>query len=132
MSERYTYLTCSKKLRYRILRGYYKPGEMLPSIRILAKQEKYNPATVRRSLEPLILDGLITCKGTFGFQVKDDSALIGNERRKEAHIALNQLISGLTALGLSKQDILLLIHKAMGSMKAKSSVGIRNCTAGLG
>ena len=34
MSERYTYLKFSKKLRYRILRGYYKPGEMLPSIRL--------------------------------------------------------------------------------------------------
>lgn len=119
MSERYTYLTFSKKLRYRILRGYYKPGEMLPSIRILAKQEKYNPATVQRSLEPLIQDGLITCKGTFGFQVKDDSALIENERRKEAHIALNQLISGLTALGLSKQDILLLIHKGDGEYESE-------------
>ncbi len=119
MSERYTYLTFSKKLRYRILRGYYKPGEMLPSIRILAKQEKYNPATVRRSFEPLIQDGLIICKGTFGFQVKDDSALIENERRKEAHVALNQLISGLTALGLSKQDILLLIHKGDGEYKSE-------------
>ena len=119
MSERYTYLIFSKKLRYRILRGYYKPGEMLPSIRILAKQEKYNPATVRRSFEPLIQDGLIICKGTFGFQVKDDSALIENERRKEAHVALNQLISGLTALGLSKQDILLLIHKGDGEYKSE-------------
>ena len=119
MSERYTYLSFSKKLRYRNSCGYYKPGEILPSIRILAKQEKYNPATVRRSLEPLIQDGLITCKGTFGFQVKDDSTLIENERRKEAHIALNQLISGLTALGLSKQDILLLIHKCCGECQSE-------------
>ncbi|MDE5648409.1 MAG: GntR family transcriptional regulator [Oscillospiraceae bacterium] len=50
------------------MRGYYKPGEMLPS---LAKQENCNPATVRRSLEALLQDGLITCKGTFGFQVKN-------------------------------------------------------------
>ena len=62
---------------------------------------------------------MITCKGTFGFQVKDDSALIENERRKEAHIALNQLISGLTALGLSKQDILLLIHKGDGEYESE-------------
>lgn len=119
MSERYTYLSFSKKLRYRILRGYYKPGEMLPSIRIPAKQEKYNPATVRRSLEALLQDGLIICKGTFGFQVKDDSAFIENERRKEAHIAQNQLISELTALGLSKQDILRLIHKCCGECQSE-------------
>lgn len=111
MSERYTYLTVSKKLRYRILRGYYKPGEMLPSIRTLAKQENCNPATVRRSLEALLQGGLITCKGTFGFQVKDDSVFIENERIKESHMAQNQLISGLTALGLAKQDILSLINK---------------------
>ncbi|MDE6103163.1 MAG: GntR family transcriptional regulator [Oscillospiraceae bacterium] len=84
---------------------------MLPSIRTLAKQENCNPATVRRSLEALLQDGLITCKGTFGFQVKNDSAFIENERIKESHMAQNQLISGLTALGLSKQDILSLINK---------------------
>ena len=56
-------------------------------------------------------DGLIVCKGTFGYQVKDDYVFIENERIKETHVAKNQLISGLTALGLSKQDILLLIKK---------------------
>ncbi len=111
MNERYTNLTFSKKLRFRILRGYYKPGEMLPSIRTLAKQENYYPAIVRRSLEALLQGGLITCKGTFGFQVKADSVFIENERIKESHVAQNQLISGLTALGLSKQDILSLINK---------------------
>lgn len=119
MSERYTYLNFSKKLRYRILRGYYKPGEMLPSIRTLAKQENYNPATVRRSFDALLQDGLITCMGTLGFQVKDDSAFIENERRREAHIAQNQLISGLTALGLSKQDILSLINNYCGECESE-------------
>lgn len=76
MSERYTYLKFSKKLRYRILRGYYKPGEMLPSICTLAKQENNNPATIRRSFEALLQDGLITCKGTLGFHDESTSAFL--------------------------------------------------------
>ena len=69
MSGRYPYQKLARKLKYRILRGYYKPGTLLPAIRTLAEQEGYNPATVRRSLEILKQEGLVVCKGTLGFWI---------------------------------------------------------------
>ena len=77
MSERYTYLTVSKKLRYRILRRY-------------DNQEKCCPPFVLWQSKKIVILQLFV---------------------KESHMAQNQLISGLTALGLSKQDILSLINK---------------------
>ncbi len=50
MSGKYPYQKLAKKLKYRILRVYYKPGTLLPVIRTLAEQEGYNPATNLSSL----------------------------------------------------------------------------------
>ena len=76
MSGKYPYQKLAKKLKYRILRGYYKPGTLLPVIRTLAEQEGYNPATVRRSLEMLKQEGLVVCKGTLGFSKQEILAMI--------------------------------------------------------
>ena len=71
MSGRYPYQKLARKLKFRILRGYYKPGAFLPAIRTLAEQEGCNPATVRRSLETLKQEGLVVCKDTLGFSKQE-------------------------------------------------------------
>ena len=82
MSGRYPYQKLAKKLKYRILRGYYKPGTLLPVIRTLAEQEGCNPATVRRSLETLKQEGLVVCKGTLGFWINDNCSYIASQSAK--------------------------------------------------
>lgn len=111
MSGKYPYQKFAKKLKHRILRGYYKPGAFLPAIRTLAEQEGYNPATVRRSLEILKQEGLVICTGTIGFWVNDNCSYIESKRNEEIIISYNQLYSNLSSLGFSKQEILLLIQK---------------------
>ena len=83
MSEQYPYLMMAEKLRYNILRGYYRPGTFLPSIRTLAEQEECNPATIRRALEILKREELVISKGTLGFQINDNCSFIESKRKKE-------------------------------------------------
>lgn len=111
MSGKYPYQKLAKKLKYRILRSYYKPGAFLPAIRTLAEQEGCNPATVRRSLEILKQEGLVVCKGTLGFWINDNCSYIERERTKEIAAFHNQLYTNLSSLGFSKQEILAMIQK---------------------
>ena len=110
MSGRYPYQKLARKLKFRILRGYYKPGAFLPAIRTLAEQEGYNPATVRRSLETLKQEGLVVCKGTLGFWINDNCSYIERERIKEISVFHNQLYTNLSSLGFSKQEILVMLQ----------------------
>ena len=110
MSGKYPYQKLAKKLKYRILRVYYKPGTLLPVIRTLAEQEGYNPATVRRSLETLKQEGLVVCKGTLGFWINDNCSYIERERIKEISVFHNQLYTNLSFLGFSKQEILVMLQ----------------------
>ena len=110
MSGKYPYQKLAKKLKYRILRVYYKPGTLLPVIRTLAEQEGYNPATVRRSLEMLKQEGLVVCKGTLGFWINDNCSYIERERIKEISVFHNQLYTNLSSLGFSKQEILVMLQ----------------------
>ena len=110
MSGRYPYQKLARKLKFRILRGYYKPGAFLPAIRTLAEQEGCNPATVRRSLETLKQEGLVVCKGTLGFWINDICSYIERERIKEISVFHNQLYTNLSSLGFSKQEILVMLQ----------------------
>ena len=110
MSGRYPYQKLARKLKFRILRGYYKPGAFLPAIRTLAEQEGCNPATVRRSLETLKQEGLVVCKGTLGFWINDNCFYIERERIKEISVFHNQLYTNLSSLGFSKQEILVMLQ----------------------
>ena len=57
-------------LRDLILKGVYRPGDKLPSIRLLSTQRKISIATVQRSLEELELRGLIEVRPKSGCYVK--------------------------------------------------------------
>lgn len=109
MNAQYPYQMIAEKLRHHILRGYYKPGTFLPSIRTLAKQEGYNPATICRVLEILKREELVISKGALGFQINDNGSFIESKRKKEVTESCNQLYSNLSSLGFSKQEILSLL-----------------------
>ncbi|WP_442905422.1 GntR family transcriptional regulator [Kineothrix sp. MB12-C1] len=51
----YPYIEIACTLKYRILNGSYQPGQQLPSIRIIAAQEKCNTATAQHAtISPIL------------------------------------------------------------------------------
>jgi len=76
------YLQLKNKLVERIVSGVYKPGEKIPSERILSEELKISRMTVREALKILSNDGFIYTqvgKGTFVQDIlyKQDSMLTG-------------------------------------------------------
>ncbi|MDO5515921.1 MAG: GntR family transcriptional regulator [Clostridium sp.] len=92
-------------IKNEILNGSLKSGEMLPSIRMLAKDLKVSIITTKRAYEELEKEGFIETvvgKGTF-------VSGVNSERLKEAAVAemesrLEEVIVTAKSLGLSLDE----------------------------
>lgn len=62
MSGCFLYIHIADNLRNLILKGDYLPGQKLSSIRLMAKEEGCNPATVYRAFKLLEQEGLCILK----------------------------------------------------------------------
>ena len=94
------------QLRRRILSGELSPGEMLPSIRALAKDLRISVITTKRAYEELEREGLIvTAAGKGSFVAERNTEWLREDvlRKIEDHL---QQISQLAAqIGLSGDDL---------------------------
>ena len=94
------------QLRRRILSGELSPGEMLPSIRALAKELRISVITTKRAYEELEREGLIVTAAGKGCFVAERSAEWLREdvlRRIEEH--LQELSRLATAAGVSGEEL---------------------------
>ena len=106
-----------RQVRAKILAGELPPDYNLPSIRVLAREQKVSVITVQRAYEPLLRDDLIHSRRGKGFFVSH----IEKDQKKE--IARQRLFDNLqkpllAALeeGLSQKDVLETIKKILESM----------------
>ena len=67
------YLQIADRIRERVLKGEWKAGERIPSIRELAIELGVNPNTVTRSYQRLLDRGIITNRRGRGYFVSDDA-----------------------------------------------------------
>lgn len=99
------YEQIENQIKDQILKGQLKAGEMLPSIRMLAKELKVSIITTKRAYEELEKEGFIETvvgKGTF-------VSSANSERLKEAAMAemenrLEEVIVSAKSLGLSLDE----------------------------
>ena len=61
-NDRPIYAQLIEQIKLRIISGFYRPGERLPSVRDMAAEAAVNPNTMQRALSELERDGLLyTC-----------------------------------------------------------------------
>lgn len=97
-------------LKYRILSGTYLPRQKLSSVRTMAKEMGYNPATVHRAFFCLQQQGLICSQKTAGYFITADVEKIEELRIREIEMLTNNLHHSLCALGYSDLEIYKLIQ----------------------
>jgi GntR family transcriptional regulator len=76
-SETPVYAQLAEGLRQQILKGTYRPGERLPSENMLVAMSSVSPMTVRRAINLLVSQGVVTTtrgSGTFVKEVEMGSA----------------------------------------------------------
>lgn len=105
-----------RQIRAMILAGELKAGNILPSIRALAREEKVSVITVQRGYEMLERENLILSRRGKGFFVSEihdvDKKKIAEERFKEKISPIIELAEGE---GLSAEEINLIISQIMKS-----------------
>lgn len=103
--KHHLYLQIASKLRTTILRGDYAPEQQIPSIRRLAENEKYNPATVQKAMKVLEEQNLVTSCGTLGYFVIASEQEIKEIRYQESNKLVKILFEKLGELGFSEDEI---------------------------
>jgi GntR family transcriptional regulator len=115
------YLQIVENLRSAIAAGVYKPGEALPSLRVLAIDLKVNPNTVQRAYEELDRQGLVKSQRGVGIFVARRGAQSARGRSEESiQAALEQAVAAAHAAGLSAQRVGELFEAVMERSFAKS------------
>lgn len=100
------YLQIMAFIQNKIVSGALTKGEKIPAVRELALNLSTNPNTVQRALSELEREGIVFSKRGLGRFVTEDDAQIINLK----HAAITQIIqdfmTNMQALGLSKTEIL--------------------------
>src|SRR3954449_12932553 len=87
------YLQIVEHLRSAIAAGVYRPGEALPSLRVVATELKVNPNTVQRAYEELDRQAVIRSHRGVGMFVAERGARAARGRAEESiHSAFMQTV----------------------------------------
>lgn len=92
-----------EQLRYQIAAGRYKPGEVLPSTRVLAEQLGISFHTVRKAYQRLAEEGVLEV-GRGGYVVAAQAALSHAARLERASGVVQEALRQLVALGLRDEE----------------------------
>jgi GntR family transcriptional regulator len=104
-----------------IINRILKPDDQLPSVRILSSQLTVNPNTIQRAYRELETQGyLYSIKGKGNFVAAIE--LMPNEQKlTELKTDIQKLIAEAIYLGLTKEDLFVLFHKAHQKTKGINS-----------
>ncbi len=96
-----------RELKLQIMSGFIPDGELLPSIRDLARYLKLNPNTVAKAYYSLESEGLVACRQGSGCRARSprrhqDNRMVRQMAQAECRLFLEKAF----ALGLKKEEIL--------------------------
>lgn len=100
------YEQISGQIKDKIIHGEMKEGEVLPSVRTLAKELRVSALTVKKSYDALEQEGFITTvhgKGSFVSSANQERML--EEKRREVEAELEGAIRKGRSCGMNNQEI---------------------------
>ncbi len=102
-----------KQIKNHIIMGQLKEGDMLPSIRSLAKDLRISVITTKRAYDELEKDGYIYTVGGKGcFVAEKNTQLVIEENLRTIEGYINKIIELAPICGLSDEDIINMFQMA--------------------
>ena len=101
------YLQIADRMRERILRGEWKTGERIPSIRELAIELGVNPNTVTKSYQKLLDREFISNQRGRGYFVSENAAERALREMREEFMRdeLPRIVGAMRLLGIGMEEI---------------------------
>lgn len=105
-SDKPIYEQVSSQIKNKIMNGTLEAGEMLPSMRALAKDLHISVITVQRAYEDLTRDGFIeTVSGKGSFVASQNKEFIQGEQLRKAEELLQQVVDIGRSHGISYEQM---------------------------
>ena len=106
-SGRPIYEQITAQIKGMIMHGTLKPGDPLPSMRLLAKELRISVITTKRAYEELERDGFITTVvGKGSFVREADQEFVREERLKAVEGHLQAAVDAARQCGMEEQEVL--------------------------
>ena len=100
------YAQITRQIKQQILSGALRPGDALPSIRLLAKELRISVITTKRAYEDLERDGFIeTVPGKGSFVAGRNVELIREENLRIAEEFLQKAVDAAKISGITHQEL---------------------------
>ena len=106
-SGRPIYEQITSQIKGLIMNGTLKPGDPLPSMRLLAKELRISVITTKRAYEDLERDGFITTiVGKGSFVQEADQEFVREERLKAVEGHLQAAVDAARQCGMEEQEVI--------------------------
>lgn len=106
------YQQIMRQIKAAILSGEMKEGDVLPSVRSLAKDLNVSVITTRKAYDTLELEGYtISMTGKGSFVAAQNMELLRERRLVEIEGKLSEIISLATPIGIGKDDLKTMIDE---------------------
>jgi GntR family transcriptional regulator len=99
------------QIKKMIISGELKPGEMLPSMRYLAKELRISVITTKRAYEELEREGFITTvQGKGSFVSEHNMELIREQQLRLVEQYLEQAVAAAKQAGISQEEMVTIVE----------------------
>ncbi len=112
-SDRPIYQQLVEIIELRILSGYYKAGDRLPSVRELASDAGVTPNTMQKAFAELEQLGLVYTQRTAGRTVTDNQEQLRNIRTALARQEVRTFLFKMKDLGFEAEEIRSIMEQLM-------------------
>ena len=100
------YAQITRQIKQQILSGALRPGDALPSIRLLAKELRISVITTKRAYDELEQEGFLYAVPAKGFFVAaKNTELLREENLKKIEAHLTEAVRLAAPCGLTKQEL---------------------------
>ena len=100
------YEQITQQVKAAIMKGELSPGDLLPSMRVLAKELRISVITTKRAYEDLEREGfLVSVVGKGSFVASQDPALLREARLREVEEHLERAVEAARTGGIALSEL---------------------------
>ena len=105
-----------RQVKFAVAQGAVKPGNLIPSVREMARELAINPNTVARAYQQLQADGVLEQVRGMGLEVAADAVKqCKSERHKMIQDRIRQVLVEAKQSGLEEDELRQIIEKQLTS-----------------
>jgi GntR family transcriptional regulator len=113
------YVQVIQHFKEQMAKGYYEPGQEIPSRRELANTLKINPNTAQRAYKEMEEQGLIFTEGNLPSRITKDVQMLKRVREELIGEAVDQFVHSVQTINVALPDVLDLVKDAYEKKKSE-------------